>query len=120
MLTFSESRDQQWLAGKLSVGAWHHKHGTSPRRIRISSITFLPTPSASSPALQNTDRQTDGQTHRERQRDRDRAQQRREEAGGKSNREGECSATAASVLSKESREKRANANYANASLIGPR
>jgi hypothetical protein len=69
MLTFSESRDQQWLAGKLSVGAWHHKHGTSPRRIRISSITFLPPPSASSPALQNTDRQTDRQTKRETQRE---------------------------------------------------
>jgi hypothetical protein len=45
------------------------------------------------------DRQTD--RHRERDRDRDRAQQRREEAGSKSNREGECSATAATVLSKE-------------------
>jgi regulator of protease activity HflC (stomatin/prohibitin superfamily) len=36
--------------------------------------------------------QIDRQTgkHRERQRERQRAQQRREEAGGKSNREGEC------------------------------
>ncbi len=120
MLTSSESRDQQWLVCKLSVGAWHHKHDTSPRRILISSITFLPPPSASSPALQNTDRQTDGQTQRERQRPRQSATEARRGRKQEQQRGGVQCNSSNSAEQRESREKRVNANYANAPLIGLR
>jgi len=73
-----------------------------------------PPPSTSSPALQNTDRQTHTHTHT------NSGEKRQEARATKRGSAEQCSATAATVLSKESREKRANANYANASPIGPR
>jgi len=97
----------------LTSQAWHQSQTDSDLLHHIPTL-LLP------PPLLHYKTQTDRQIHTHTHTQRNSGEKRQEARATKRGSAEQCSATAATVLSKESREKRANANYANASPIGPR
>ncbi len=108
----------QALRRRLTSQAWHQSKTDSDLLHHIPPSAFRPL--SCTTKHRQADRQANTERDTERDRERNSGEKRQEARATEKGSAEQCSATAATVLSKESTEKGANANYANASLSGPR
>ncbi len=114
-VTGSTMAGGQAVRRRLTSQAWHQSqtdsdllHHIPPSSFRLLSCTTK---------HRQTDRQANKERDTERDRERNSGGKRQEARATERGSAEQCSATAATVLSKESREKRANANYANTGYV---